>query len=97
MDYLTGKILNALSKGCTEAINIGIDSLKLPDPIKKFANKSLTNVDEMVEESLVLSKMDRKFDDVQPKAVTAVPRPDATPKKVDPKKDAEAATLQGEY
>jgi hypothetical protein len=99
MDELTqGKMANALVKGLTECLNIGVDSCDwIPEPIKKFANKSLHNVDELVEESLVLDKMEQKFEDVKPKAITAVTRPDAETRTVKDPEVKEAAKIVGDY
>jgi VIT1/CCC1 family predicted Fe2+/Mn2+ transporter len=77
VDYVTGKILSALSKGCTEAVNIAVHESKLPEQLKKFASKSLTNVDEMIEETLVLNNMSEKFEEVKPKPIEAVKRTEA--------------------
>lgn len=82
MDTTTGKIANALTKGVTDACSIGVDALDVPKPVKKFLNSMLTNVDDMVEEHLVLSKMKRDFDDEskhEAKAIEApvTKRPDA--------------------
>jgi hypothetical protein len=95
MDLTTGKIVNAVSKGCTDAIGIGVDSQNLPQPIKKFLNSLLTNVDDMIEEQLVLSKMERKFDEIKPQAIEApvTKRPDAV--EADQASEDEAAYAQG--
>jgi L-lactate utilization protein LutB len=97
VDYVQGKVLHALTKGCTEAIDIAIKSSGLPEALKKFASKSLTNVDEMIEESLVLQKMGDKFEEVKPSAIEAVKRPDAksTPEKKEEK--VEERPISGKY
>lgn len=75
MDPTTGKIANALTKGVTDACSIGVDAMELPQPVKKFLNSMLNNVDDMVEEHLVLSKMKRNFDEQSKSEVKALEAP----------------------
>ena len=82
MDRTTGKVINALTKGATDACSIGIDSMELPSSVKKFMHSMLNNVDDMVEEHLVLDKMKQSHDDranEEAKSLEAptVVRPDA--------------------